>query len=152
MAQKFKFLQNSCIAKWFHETELQGIYLKKYGRKSCNLVKSHEVISHFIKGYLVPQPPYYRFLLLFSDWSNSVLFFQVTYKTRSSNLRSPKALSTINSILWKNRWKIILIPSTENSVGQFIFLISSSRHIFTKFPNLNLRFFLFPPNTYFAIF
>ena len=27
LAQKFKLLQNSCMAKWFHETELQGIYL-----------------------------------------------------------------------------------------------------------------------------
>ena len=24
LAQKFKLLKNSCIAKWFHETELQG--------------------------------------------------------------------------------------------------------------------------------
>jgi hypothetical protein len=27
LAQKFKLLQNSCMAKGFHETELQGIYL-----------------------------------------------------------------------------------------------------------------------------
>ena len=27
LAQKFKLLQNSCMAKWFHETELQGINL-----------------------------------------------------------------------------------------------------------------------------
>ena len=27
LAQKFKFLQNSCMANWFYETELRGIYL-----------------------------------------------------------------------------------------------------------------------------
>ena len=29
LAQKFKLLQNSCMAKWFHETELQGIYIRQ---------------------------------------------------------------------------------------------------------------------------
>jgi hypothetical protein len=27
LAQKCKLLQNSCMVKWFHEKELQGIYL-----------------------------------------------------------------------------------------------------------------------------
>ena len=31
---------------------------QKNGRKSFNLVKSHEAISHFIRGYLVPLPSY----------------------------------------------------------------------------------------------
>ena len=28
LAQNFKFLQNSCMGKWFYETELQGLYLQ----------------------------------------------------------------------------------------------------------------------------
>jgi hypothetical protein len=30
LVQKFKFLQNSSMAKWFHETELHGIYLYNF--------------------------------------------------------------------------------------------------------------------------
>ena len=30
----------------------------KNGRKSTNLAKSHELICHFIRLYLVPLPPY----------------------------------------------------------------------------------------------
>ena len=30
LAQKFKLLQNRCMAKWFYETELWGIYLYVY--------------------------------------------------------------------------------------------------------------------------
>ena len=33
-------------------------------RKSYNLVKSHELISHFIRGYLVPQLPYSLYRIL----------------------------------------------------------------------------------------
>ena len=33
LAQKFKFLQNSCMAKRFHETELRGIYLYQMTEK-----------------------------------------------------------------------------------------------------------------------
>ena len=33
---------------------------QKNGRKSSNLVKSHEVIGHFIRGYLVSLLPYSR--------------------------------------------------------------------------------------------
>ena len=29
------------------------------GRKSSNLIKNHELICHFIIGYLAPLPPYY---------------------------------------------------------------------------------------------
>ena len=32
--------------------------LEANGRKSYNLVKSHELISYFIRLYLVPLPPY----------------------------------------------------------------------------------------------
>ena len=31
---------------------------KTNGRKSSNLVKSHEIICYFLRGYLVPLPPY----------------------------------------------------------------------------------------------
>jgi hypothetical protein len=31
------------------------------GRKSSNLVKSHELVCHFIRLYVVPLPPYYEF-------------------------------------------------------------------------------------------
>ena len=37
----------------------------KNGRKSSNLVKSHEVICHFIRGYLDPLPPYIKAKVLF---------------------------------------------------------------------------------------
>ena len=33
LAQKFKFLQNSCTTKLYHETELQGIYLYEIVRE-----------------------------------------------------------------------------------------------------------------------
>ena len=35
------------------------------GRKSSSLVKSHEVICHFIRGYLDPLPPYIKAKVLF---------------------------------------------------------------------------------------
>ena len=35
-AQKFKFLYTSCIVKWFHETELRGLYLY-FSTKSLDL-------------------------------------------------------------------------------------------------------------------
>ena len=42
------------------------MYVLEKGRKSSNLVKSHEVISHFIRGYLVP-PPFNTMLKIMFD-------------------------------------------------------------------------------------
>ena len=35
LGQNFKFLQNSCITKWFHETELRGNFI--YPKLPCRL-------------------------------------------------------------------------------------------------------------------
>ena len=56
--QKFKFLQNSCRVKWFHETELLGLHLycQKYiigsKNKSCNKPRISFEIVHKL-GYVM---------------------------------------------------------------------------------------------------
>ena len=43
------------------------------GRKSSNLVKSHELISHLIRLYLVPLPPYEQgnaIVRCFGNWGH----------------------------------------------------------------------------------
>ena len=53
LAKKLKLLQNSCIAKWFHETELQGIFwsllwiCRNIPRwpKLPNLLNKNEILS-----------------------------------------------------------------------------------------------------------
>ena len=42
------------------------------GRKSFSLVKSHELISHFIRLYLVPLPPFQSCNFILENFSDNL--------------------------------------------------------------------------------
>ena len=56
LAQKFELLWNSCMAKWFHKTELQGIYLYLFNQISIGrgLIEMHHcdaVLASYVCVY-----------------------------------------------------------------------------------------------------
>ena len=70
LAQKFKLLHNSCMVKWFHETELQGIYLHI---KTRTLLQNHHQPYCFLCRitYFIFQQITVRFFQI--DFSSKVL-------------------------------------------------------------------------------
>ena len=74
------------------------------GRKSYNLVKCHELICHFIRGYLVPLPPQNFqscfFLIFASEWLKSPLPNPLKYSSHSKTKESDPGQPEYKNIWW----------------------------------------------------
>ena len=79
---KFPFFRCSVSTEY-------AIILITSGRKSSNLVKSHELISHFIRLYLVPLLPY------------SEVFFALKW------IRNLGEVASQREAAWKTQWVLI---------------------------------------------
>ena len=109
LAQKSKFLQNSCMAKWFHETEL---------RRGGSIFKEKNVVFTYYRTRLGPllfpckdcsQPFLFRpmWVLDFSkrlSLRQFVLYFQLKFVFSSVFLSDQRRLG-----YWESYWAVRLV-------------------------------------------
>ena len=114
LAQKFKFLQNSCMAKWFHETELQEIYL--HIKTRTLLQNLHQPYCFLCRiTYFIFQQITVRFFQI--DFSSKVLLEKIQTSVSRHDGGNPNACcQKCTKLMIRNPIDINKVPEREKKI------------------------------------